>query len=394
MLRLEEGREHPGLSPRLPNPWTVGSLRPHPSARPALPDPVPLDEHPPVLWVCVPGDTGSIWAVSCTCIPSRRLSRRLWGLGADGFGPPCDPSHARMGISTTFTPRRLLVSFGEYVVAATWCFGVAQCPGAECSLPRCAIGVTSQPGVQPCLGIKGQAGVPQDRVSPWVGIFMGGESQGLSRQEFGGAGMEDRDLGAPQHPQRCPGTTPQQRGCGRVWGWGLARCSESRRQQSPDPGRASHRSLLGCWEPGTEPGVWGGLGGRGGGSSAQGSQGHGDSSGRKRAGKNKNPQEENLNPPGSDVSPVPRGRRSHRQSPGHCGEAAGGWAGRMRPSGWGRDAASTAEVGLGLAGAHLMPVGTRGHRGQAVWDATAKIHAAASRVTCFSMCFHPFLGVL
>lgn len=54
----------------------------------------------------------------------------------------------------------------------------------------------------------------------------------------------------------------------------------------------------------------------------------------------------------------------------------------MRPVGRCCGTASTAEPGLGLAGAYLTPFRTRGQEGQAVWDAIAQSHAAGSGVTC------------
>lgn len=51
--------------------------------------------------------------------------------------------------------------------------------------------------------------------------------------------------------------------------------------------------------------------------------------------------------------------------------------------------ASTAEPGLGLVGARLVPFGMRGQEGQAVWDAIAQSHAAGSGVTCLPCASSP-----
>lgn len=170
MLRSEEGREHPHCSPQLPNPQPARSLRPHPPADPTCPSPVPLAEPPCALGVC-PWRHG------------QHLSRILhmhpfplpflWAAQAWGW-PDSDPTvgPAMLGwISITFLPWYFLVSFGcqgflGCVVAAMWCFGVAQLPGAGCSLPCCiwapaAIGATSQPRMQPCpRGLRDSLGTP------------------------------------------------------------------------------------------------------------------------------------------------------------------------------------------------------------------------------------------
>lgn len=291
---------------------------------------------PLVLWMCVPEP-----------YPAHPSLPNALPQADRGWGGSSADARLGLGISSTFIPLCFLVSFVHQgflgcVVAAASCFRMAQCPGVGCPTAISAT-VYGDTQLSPAtrLGVlvgEGQGGCPH-----------GDELQGPRKQSFGGAGVGDRDLGSLQHLQSCPGMMLQQRGCGGVYPATL-RAGGSR---ATVPRRAPHNSILGRWELGPEPGGWGRPGRRQGRGQPR---PRGQSGGRKRVVKNKNPREENPNSAGSDISPVPRGEGATGRARGTAGCSQ---AGRMRPSGQGWDTVSTAELGTG------------GQEGQAVWDATA-----------------------
>lgn len=77
-----------------------------------------------------------------------------------------------------------------------------------CSLPHCTWVPAAICALS--LGAKGHSGDTQVSPATRLGVHVGGgqgggprgdELQGPSMQADEGAGVEDRDLGAPQHPQ-------------------------------------------------------------------------------------------------------------------------------------------------------------------------------------------------